>query len=225
MLIHKTAKSGIFLFLIFFSQNLLFCQENKTVSSKDSIYKSKLLINFKNEIGITSYYYDTKTTDWLGQHISPNFSFVIAVNNFNIGFRFKPWTINPKKELYFNGVVLPEYSELNVIKSDFFFGYSINYKMKISFEPYVGYNKSSFYVINQDVLKQVYSIPKTGGIITGITLNKLIKVKKEKYIGFYGSIAYSFTNFVNVNQNLDNGYIEWTLGIAYNRYNKDPLIR
>ncbi|NVN94237.1 MAG: hypothetical protein HXX18_03015 [Bacteroidetes bacterium] len=172
-------------------------------------------IGFRFEIAVSNYYYNKKTTSWIGQHGSPNFNFILVLDKLNFGFRFKPWTINPKKEMNFNGQKLPITAKVNVIKLDFYLGYSFDFEKLISIEPFAGYNSSSLLVINEDVLNQKFTFDNTGGLIIGTTFNKYFKLKEYAYLSVFGTVGYGFVNYTKVHPDLDNGYFEWNLGIAY----------
>ncbi|WP_155977759.1 hypothetical protein [Pedobacter glucosidilyticus] len=171
-------------------------------------------IGFRMDIAVSNYYYRNKTTSWIGQHGGPNFNFFLTVDKLNFGFRFKPWSINPKKELNFNGQTLLTTATLNNIKLDYYVGYSFDFEKLISIEPYLGYNRTSFFVINEDELNQAFTFNKTGGLIFGTTLNKYFKLKNYSYLSVFGTLGYSFTDYKKVHPDLDNGYFEWNLGIA-----------
>lgn len=175
-------------------------------------------IGFRFEIAVSNYYYGEKTTSWIGQHGGPNFNFIMVVDKLNFGFRFKPWSIDPKKEMDFNGQMLPTTARLNVIKLDYYLGYSFDFEKLISVEPYVGYNRSSFIVINEDELNQKFIFDKTGGLIVGATVNKYFKIKEYEYLSVFGTVGYGFVNYEKVHSALDNGYFEWNLGIAYKAF-------
>lgn len=182
-------------------------------------------IGFRFEIAVSNYYYGGKTTSWIGQHGGPNFNFILAVDKLNFGFRFKPWTVDPKKEMDFNAKTLPTTANVNVIKLDYYVGYSLDFEKLISVEPYAGYNRSSFLVINEDELNQEFTFDKTGGLIIGTTFNKYFKIKEYEYLSVFGTVGYGFVNYKKVHPDLDNGYFEWNLGIAYKgfttkRFNK-----
>lgn len=172
-------------------------------------------VGFRYEIAVSNYYYGEKTTNWLGQHGGPNFNFVLVINKLNFGFRFKPWTIAPKKEMDFNSQTLPTIARVNNIKLDYYVGYSFDFEKRISMEPYIGYNHTDFLVINEDELNQKFSFNKTGGPTVGTTLNKYFKIKDYKYISVFGTVGYGFVNYKKVHPDLDNGYFEWNLGVAY----------
>jgi hypothetical protein len=125
----------------------------------------------------------------------------------------------------FNEQTVPITAKLNSIKLDYYIGYSLDFEKLISIEPYIGYNSSSFIVINEDKLNQKFSLKKTGGIIIGTTLNKYLKIKEYEYISVFGTAGYSFVNYKKVHSDLDNSYFEWNIGIAYKgfftkRFNK-----
>lgn len=222
----------IYLFLIL--SKVVFCQKwnndiyyilgDTTIAeykNGDIFYYKALICESRSKFGLriefanSNYYYSEKTSEWLGQHGGPNFNFILTRANSNFGFRFKPWTINPSKDLAFDGVVLPQYADLNPVKLDLYYGYSLNLKYLISFEPYIGYSKSVFSVINQDVLNAVYEIPSVRGIISGCTLNKYFRIRRHEYITVFGSFGYGLVDFSKVHIELDKGYYEWNIGIAY----------
>jgi hypothetical protein len=171
-------------------------------------------MGYRVEIGGASYHYGPETAAWLGNHGGPQFNFILAYDNFNIGFRFKPWSIDPLKEMHINGESVPVLARINSIKLDYYIGYSFDFKGLISTEPYAGYNRSSFIVINEDELGQRFNFNKTGGIIFGATFNKYFRIKDYEYLSIFASAGYSFTDFAKVHSALDKGYFEWNAGIA-----------
>jgi hypothetical protein len=192
---------------------------DKIDSTKQKSYKivqcqTRSKVGFRMDIAVSNYYYGDKTTSWVGQHGGPNFNFILVVNKLNFGFRFKPWTIDPKKEMEFNGQTLPTTAKLNNIRLDYYVGYSFDFEKLISFEPYAGYNRTSFLVINEDKLNQEFTFNKTGGLIIGSTLNKYFKLKDYGYISVFGSVGYGFVDYNKVHPDLDNGNFEWNLGLA-----------
>lgn len=182
-------------------------------------------VGMRLEVGISSYYYNDKTQQWLGNHVGPNFNLILTLNKFNVGLRFKPWTLNPKTELSFNNIILPENASLNPVKIDYYAGYSIDLDHKISIEPYLGFSKTIFYVINEDELQQAYSIPKANGLISGVTFNKYFKINNYDYITLFTNVGYSFVNYTKTNPNLGIGYFEWSIGIAYKGFFKKEFLK
>ncbi len=172
-------------------------------------------VGFRIDIAASNYYYGNKTTSWIGQHIEPNFNIILVINKLNFGIRFKSWTIKPQKEIKFDEQILPTLAKLNNIRLDYYLGYSFDFEKLISIEPYVGYNKSSFYVINEEELNKEFSFNKTGGFIFGLTINKYFKVKEYEYISLFGTLGCGFVDYTKVHPDLDNGYFEWSIGVAY----------
>ena len=82
----------------------------------------------------------------------------------------------------FNEQTLPTTAKLNNIRLDYYVGYSLDFGKLISLEPYAGYNRTSFLVINEKELNQEFTFNKTGGLIIGTTLNKYFKLKDYGYI-------------------------------------------
>ena len=166
------------------------------------------------EIGISSFHYNQKTKDWLGNHGAPNFNFILVYDKFNLGFRFKPFTISPNKELMFDNKILPKYANLNPIKLDFYLGYSFDFR-HISIEPYLVLSRNIFTVINEDKLQETFAIPSVTGFINGITVNKYFRIKNYEYVSIFSNIGYSIVDYKKVHNALGNNYFEWSLGIAY----------
>lgn len=192
----------------------------KNVSDTSASYKAILCetrtdVGIRFEIGISKYYYNEKTEQWLGNHGGPNFNFILTANKLNFGLRFKPWTINPKTELIFNSDTLPTYADLNPIKIDYYVGYSFDFNNNISIEPFLGFSQSIFSVINEDVLKKTYSIPNALGLITGVAFNKYFRIKEYEYVALFVNLGYSFVNYKKMHESLGVGYFEWTVGVAY----------
>ena len=171
-------------------------------------------------LAVVGYTYNQKTAAWLGNHLGPSFDVGFAYRQWNFGLRFRPWTLRPQKELVFDGDTLKNAADLNPTKLDYYLGYSFDFKRNFSLEPYLGWNRSRFYVINQEQLNKTYSIHRAGGIITGFSLNKYFRIKEFQFLSTFLSLGYSFTNFKKTHEDLDNGYFEWSFGVAYKAFYK-----
>jgi hypothetical protein len=172
-------------------------------------------IGIRAEVGFAAYRYNERTKNWLGNHNGPLLGLALAYENFNIGFRFKPWTVRPKAALSFNGVDLPGDAKLNPVKLDYYFSYSINFKHNLSVEPYIGYTRTVFHVVNEQELGRPYDIPAAHGLITGIACNKYFRIKEFQFVGLFANCGYSFTDFKQTNNELGTGYMDFAVGIAY----------
>ena len=182
-------------------------------------------IGLRMELGFSNYYYGERTKSWMGQHVGPNFSFSLAVDKLNFGVRFKPWTIEPAKEMVFVGQTLPTNASFNNIRFDYYVGYSLDFNNLISLEPYAGYNRTMFILLNEKDVGHDVPFKNTGGLIVGATLNKYFKIKDYEYLSLFGSAGYGFVNYEKVHPDLDNGYFEWTLGIAVKLFMKKNFNR
>jgi len=176
-------------------------------------------IGFRFDLGIAKYYYNDRTKDWLGNHYGSSVGLFISFQQLNIGFRFKPWTVNPKSVLVFNSDTLPLKAKLNPIKFDYFIGYSIDFR-NISVEPYFGLTRNVFEVINQDELGKEFDIKSVNGIIGGFSFNKYFRIKEYQFISAFLNVGYATANFSKTNNNLANGYWECAVGIAYKGFGK-----
>lgn len=175
-------------------------------------------IGYRLEIGVSKYQYSESVSNWIGNHWGSNFNFIIVYNKLNFGFRFKPWTVNPKSELLLNNNLLTHDAELNPIKIDYYTGYSFDFQNNISIEPSIGYTISSFHVINEKELNTTFDINSCSGLILGVTLNKYIKTNKYEHISMFSRISYGFVDYQRTHNNLGFGYYELNLGLAYKYY-------
>ncbi len=167
------------------------------------------------EMAYSNYYYGAETTDWLGQHGGANFNLALAMDHFNFGVRFKPGTVTPNKELEFYGILLPTSAKLNNIRIDYYVGYSFDLEKMISIEPYLGYNHTTFKVINEDELNQTYALNAAGGVILGTSVNKYFKLMNYNYLSVFGTIGYGWVDYQKVHAQLANNYWEWNVGLAF----------
>lgn len=168
--------------------------------------------------GFAHYHYNGKTKAWIGNHGSGFFNLLLAYDKFNLGFRFKPWTIQPGTPLVFNKDTLPDIAKVNAVKIDYYLGYSVDFNKGVSLEPYLGLSNTLFSVINEDELKKTYSLPKAAGPSAGVTFHKYFKGKQYQYFDLQASAGYSLTNYTKVNPTLGKGYFEWTIGIGYKAF-------
>lgn len=175
-------------------------------------------VGFRLDFAVSGYRYKDETAEWIGQHGSPAFGFILVYDKINAGMRFKPWTISPLKELSPSGETVPVTARMNVIKMDYVAGYSFDFEKRFSVEPYIGYNRSSFNVINETELDQKFNIRKTGGLIVGTTLNKYFPMNNYNYISVFATVAYGFVDYKIVHPALGNNYFEWSVGIAVKTY-------
>jgi hypothetical protein len=187
--------------------------------------RKQSIVGMRFEIGVSKYYYNTKMAEWIGNHGGPNFNLILTIDKFNVGIRFKPWTVNPKTGLVFNNDTLPGYAKLNPVKIDYYLGYSFDFRHNLSVEPYVGFSNTRFSVINEDVLKKTFTIPKAKGFIAGVTGNKYFKIKNHEYVSVFAGVGYAFVDYRKVNKNLDMGYFEWTVGIAYKGFLEKQFLK
>jgi len=171
-------------------------------------------IGYKIEIGATSINYNETTKNWLGNHWAGTFGFILVYDNFNFGLRTKLWTVNPKGNLVFGLDTLKEEAYLNPIKLDYFISYSQQLTSNFFIEPYIGYSKNIFKVINQNDLNKNYNIQSVDGLLMGLTINKYFKNNEFNLASIYFSAGFSTAEFKYTNPNLKNGYFEYTIGIA-----------
>lgn len=172
------------------------------------------------ELGYTSFSYNHRTKNWLGNPGGLLVGLTFVHSRFNIGTKFKFATTTPKSQLAFNGDTLTYEAKLNPPKIDFYAGYSFDFKHNLSIEPYVGVARNLFYVINENELNKSFDIPKVHGLITGVTLNKYFKLKEFQFLSLFITYGYGFSNFKKVHSSLGVGYSEWTLGLSYKAFAK-----
>ncbi|WP_157366767.1 hypothetical protein [Aquimarina agarilytica] len=208
------------------SKEIFLLSDLDTISNKTKEYKALKCVSRKNlgvrlGIGVSGYQYDDKTKSVIGNHGGPNFNLSIAYDKLNIGARFKPWTFNPKQELEVENKTLPETAKVNIIKLDYYAGYSIDLKKLYSIEPYLGYNSSLLKVINEDELGETFAFEKrAGGFLFGSTFNKYFEFQDFSYIAAFIDIGYATTDLSKIHPELGKGYFEFSVGIAVKGFAK-----
>lgn len=208
------------------SKEIFLMTEIDTTNNKSKEYKALKCFNRGNfgirlGLGISNFKYDSKTKTVIDNHISPNFDLSIAYDKWNLGLRFKPWTIDPQKEITVENKILPTIADLNIIKIDYYLGYSIDLKKLYSIEPYLGYNRTSLIVINEDELGETFTFDdKANGFILGTTFNKYFEFQDFSYVVAFLNLGYSTTNLSDIHPELGKGYFEYSIGIAIKGFNK-----
>lgn len=211
----------------------VFIKKYNSQGVQDSLYTYKAItcnkvtkFGIRFDAGVSQYFYNEPTANWLSNHGGPLFGFSIAYENWNIGARFKPYTINPQKNLDFSSIILSTEAKLNPVKFDFYIGYSFDMKRNFSFEPYLGYSETKFVVINEEQLNNKFNIPSSFGSIIGITLNKYIPTKKKyEYYTFFANIGMGLVDYTRTHTSLGMGYIDLCIGVAFKGFFKREFER
>lgn len=167
------------------------------------------------EMGLSHFFYAPKTTLWLGEHFGPHFLFGASYKGFTLGIRFQPMTIQPQSVLAFNGIDLTSEAKLNRNMTIYQMGYSLNFNKLFSVEPFLGWNSTSFLVINEQDLQKQYAFSKANGLTLGLTLNKYFQVSEFGYMALFVTLGRGFLDFNQVHPSLERGYFDWTAGIAF----------
>ena len=209
------------IFTFFISSLFTVCLAQNNV--KDTlIVESKTFKIIKSDwgarlnVGASRFNYGEKTAGWLDNHYSPDFNLSLFYKNYRFGFGFKPWTVNPKTELQFDGDTLTTFAELNPIKFEFLFGYNYSDLEYVNIEPYIGFLINSFVVINEDVLKKKFDIPSQNGLTIGFSIyKKLFDFNLYDNIQLFVNTNYNFVDFSKVNPNLDSNFWAIEIGISY----------
>ena len=177
-------------------------------------------IGWRLDLGISAYRYKNRTSDWLGNHHGPMLGLALAYRKLSIGLRIKPWTLNPGTELIFSNDTLTKKAKLNPNKIDFYTGYSFDIKHNISIEPYAGWTKNIFHVINNEELNKNFQIPNANGFISGLVVNKYFRLKEFQFLSIFLQLGYACTDFSKTHFQLDKGYFEYSFGIAFKSFYK-----
>lgn len=208
------------------SKEIVLLQEHDSISNSSKEYKALKCLKRSNfgmrfGLGFSSFKYDDNTKDIIGNHGGANFNLSFSYDKWNLGVRFKPWTVNPKQEITVNNKTLPKFADVNVIKLDYYIGYSFDFKKLYSVEPYIGYNNSLFVVINEDELRDTFSFDnKASGLIFGTTFNKYFEFQDFNYISVFVDLGYSTTNLSDIHPTLGKGYFEFSIGVAIKGFSK-----
>jgi len=176
--------------------------------------------------GITRIFYNQPTKDWIGNHGLWNIlNLNITYNKWNAGIKFKTWTVSPQKELDFENKTLPLNASINPNKVDCFLGYSLDLSYGISFEPYIGFNRSTFYVVNQEELNQDFSMGRAEGFLFGLTMHKYFKIRYNEFFSIFCSVNHALTDYTEIHQDLGASYTDFTIGLMYKGFFKRKFYR
>ncbi len=164
-------------------------------------------------------YYDNTTKDYLGNYRGTSYALALYYSDFYLGLAIKPIgkkTTEPTKEMNFfvtdpnlHGVS-GQYSKINVS-----LGYTFNFPLNFSIEPYVGYLNTSFNMKDEQGVEIDYLSKNVAGFTVGFTLNKYLKLP-----GMGGFVVLYFTNNINYSDYsqfyaaLGNTFYSMELGIA-----------
>ncbi len=208
----------IVLFLLILQCNLVVAQKVDKDSLSIEIKQIKIVKSpwgLQFGFGISKFIYQAGTENWIGNHTSPDIKFILYHNNLSFGLNFKPWTVNPKNNLFVGGDTLSSFADLNPIKLELNIGYNYNVTNTTSIESYIGYLNSSFHVINQDVLQKKYNISSQHGITLGANINKYIEFLPYQYIVFYLNTNYNFSDYTKIHPSLGSSFYAIELGVAF----------
>lgn len=81
------------------------------------------------------------------------------------------------------------------IKIDYFLSYNFNLQGNITFEPSIGYTRSTFVIMNEENTGSSFSIPKTGGILVGISSSKHFTVNYNEFLSVFGNVEYALFGY------------------------------
>lgn len=200
-------------------------QSSNRVFRIDTNYVNPNPEYFFFNINLGGYYsrYKLNTKNWLGDINSPHFSIQLKYNKFGLGFNFKPSTNHPYQELVFGGEVMTHFTKLNVINTEFYLSYSLDFPLGLSLEPYLGINRVSFNVINEDEIEQKFNLNNTSGFMLGSRLNKYWRLQtgtgtneqQDLFFSIFADYYYAWTNFKRVHERLDNHFYSWGFGVSF----------
>jgi hypothetical protein len=184
---------------------------------------SRLAARF--ELGATGFRYEKNTKTWLGNHGSGLLGFGLAYQNWTFALRMKFWTVRPARALLVDGDSLTSAARLNPVKFDYLLGYSFNLKRQFSIEPYIGYARHRFFVINEEELQKDLDLRTGRGFLAGATFNKYFQTKHYHFIAVFLSFGYASTDLSRVHPSLGKGYAEASAGIAFKGFGRKEFLR
>lgn len=188
-------------------------EERSRYRAVECIEPTNLGLRF--EAGFSGYSYSGNSNDWFENKITPSGGIALAYRNLSIGTRLKFTTFNPGVEYYFGNELLRVNSRVISKKSDFYLGYSLNARNLVSFEPYLSYSIDIFRVKNQASLGQSFNLLTAKGLLGGLSVNRYISIGGYEFFSVFLNFAYSMVDYTRTHAQLNKGYIEGTIGIAY----------
>ncbi len=182
-------------------------------------------LGLRVELGAAGFRYQGGTKTWLGDHGSAMLGLGLAFQNWTAIVRMKVWTIQPGRTLLVGNDTLTGAADLNPVKLDYLLGYSFNLPHHFSLEPYLGYSRNRFFVINEEALNKDLDLRTAKGIVAGLTANKYFPTKQYNFIALFLSAGYSSARFSSVHPSLGRGYWEAAAGIAFKGFHRIEYFR
>jgi hypothetical protein len=179
-------------------------------------------LGIRLEFAVAGFNYNKPTRAWLGSRKGISLGLIVPYENFSVGIRCKFMSISSQSALSLDSFVVPQGSRVNPVKIDYFVSYSFNFPFNLSAEPYIGYSQNSVRLLDRSKDNGNRSAI-TGGIITGLALNKYFRIKDYQFVALFLSGGYSFADFSKINPALGRGYAEWSVGVAYKGFTKRSI--
>lgn len=179
-------------------------------------------LGIRLEFALAGFNYNQPTRAWLGNRKGISLGLIVPYENFSVGIRCKFMTVSSQSSISLDSFFVPQGARVNPVKIDYFVSYSFNFPNNLSAEPYIGYSQNSVRILDRSKDNGNRSAI-TGGLITGLALNKYFRIKDYQFIALFLSGGYSFADFSKINPALGRGYTEWSAGVAYKGFTKRSL--
>ena len=164
---------------------------------------------------LNKFFYDNKTTEWLPSHGGPCFDAAIMYKSFNLIGEFRPWTVNGKKDMVFEGDTLFTYLRFNDCKANILVSYNYYLLHRLSIEPFIGIGFIIISAIDEEKAKKTFNIPGTNGLILGTDFNFAIRKTFSTEFPLRLGFRYSIVDFSNIHSGLGKNYSSIDIGIGF----------
>lgn len=209
-------------FLLTMSFSFAQISENKFRIDTNLVNPNPSYFFFGIYLGGEYYRYQENTKNWLGDINAAHISLHLKFNKIGFGAAFKPSTNNPYQTLVFDGEPMTHYSKLNVINTEYFLTYSLDFPLGLSLEPTLGMNRVNFIVINEEELGQTFNLNSATGLLLGSKLQKYWQLQtntgttfqEDFFFSIFASFNHSWINFSRVHPRLNNNFYNWGFGIS-----------
>ena len=182
-------------------------------------------IGLRLELGAAGFRYPAATRSLLGNHGSALLGWGLAYGKWNLGLRFRVWTLKPGRTLLVDNDTLNASAKLNPVTIDYTLGYSFDLPRGWSIEPYLGYSRRRLLVINEEELNKDIDFRTAKGLSAGLTVNKYVRTKNYTFLALFVRTGYAATDLANMHPSLGRGYWEAAGGIAIKGFPKITYLK
>ena len=154
------------------------------------------------------------TYDWYGHSKGPEFLVGLGYKNFHFNTSYKYFGNEIKENLPYNNTefYLPKGATVNMVFWNLSLSYEKEIIQRLFIEPTVGYLKNHITSNVEYLNGDEFEIRDINGVTVGANLIKYFKLQEGLFLGLYVNSTYNFVNYQQLNSDLKNNSIGYSIG-------------